>query len=91
MLAAALCLAAPASLKAAEDFPHGLRVIGSTVYALDARGHNVGTLKEVAPGQWVLRDLKGNQVRTIEVPPGAAPFAPRAEIRPPPRKSNVSD
>ena len=60
----------------ADAPPPGLRVIGSTIYTLDAKGHTTGTVRETSPGIWRMVNMKGVTVRTIRVSPGCAPFHP---------------
>ena len=60
----------------ADEAPPGIRVVGSTIYTLDAKGHTTGTVREIAPGQWQQRDMKGNLVRAMELPLGCTPFIP---------------
>jgi hypothetical protein len=67
---------------AAEDAQPGIRVVGSTIYTLDAKGHTTGTVREVSPGQWHQRDMKGNLVRTMELPTGCTPFIPCRSKKP---------
>ncbi|RAU20523.1 hypothetical protein CU669_17925 [Paramagnetospirillum kuznetsovii] len=60
----------------ADDKPPGIRVVGSTIYTIDSRGHTTGTLREVSPGTWTHLDLRGVIIRTIQVPPGCQPLVP---------------
>lgn len=54
--------------------PPGLRTIGGQTYVLDGNGHTTGTIREVSPGVWQIKDKRGVTVRTIQVPPGCPPF-----------------
>lgn len=81
MAALPMVLASPFGAMAIEngqpgDAPPGIRLIGSTIYTLDAKGHTNGTLKEVTPGNWRIMNMKGDTIRTLHVPPGCVPFTP---------------
>ena len=60
----------------ADDAQPGIRVVGSTIYTLDAKGHTTGTVREMSPGLWHQRDMKGNLIRAMEIPVGCTPFVP---------------
>jgi hypothetical protein len=75
-LAAALLAALWGVGAMADDAQPGIRVVGSTIYTLDAKGHTTGTVRETSPGQWHQRDMKGSLVRAMELPLGCTPFIP---------------
>ena len=66
----------------ADDAQPGIRVVGSTIYTLDSKGHTTGTVREIAPGQWHQRDMKGNLIRAMELPLGCTPFIPCRSKKP---------
>jgi len=79
MAALPIMLASPFGAMAIENgqagnVPPGIRLIGSTIHTLDAKGHTNGTLKEVTPGNWRVMNMKGETIRTLHVPPGCVPF-----------------
>ena len=81
--AAAVILSVQLAVAAwADETPPAIRVVGRTVYTLDAKGHTTGTVREISPGLWHQRDMKGNLVRAMEIPVGCTPFIPCRSKKP---------